>query len=351
MDFVTGLPESQGFDAIWVVVDRLTKMRHLVPCNTTIDSEGLAELFIKEIFRLHGLPDTIISDRGPQFASRFWRYICDRLKMERRLSTAYHPPTDGQTEIVNAAMEQYLRAFVSYQQDDWVKYLPLAEFAANNHASETTAMSPFFANYGFDPRMSLEAPRAPTNVPEIRARSITDAFAEIIPHLRSEMTHAQARHQEGANRRRVPAPNFKIGDRVWLNAKHLATERPARKLDWKRLGPFPVKRIVSAYAYELDLPSTIKVHPVFHVSLLSPAPSDPLPGQHNPPPPPVVVDGEEEYEIESVLDSKLFRDRLKYLVKWVGYKDPTCEPAEFLDSAAAVDAFHTRYPDKPGPLS
>jgi hypothetical protein len=120
MDFVTGLPECEEYDAIWVVVDRLSRMRHFIPCRTTVDARGLAEMFMKEVIRLHGLPKTIISDRGSQFAAVFWKQICDRLGIERRLSTAFHPETDGQTERANASMEQYLRVFTSYQQDDWV---------------------------------------------------------------------------------------------------------------------------------------------------------------------------------------------------------------------------------------
>jgi transposase InsO family protein len=120
MDFVTGLPESgkEKYDAIWVVVDRLTKDRHFVPCHTTVDAESLANLYIQHIFRHHGLPRTIVSDRGPQFAADFWGHLCSRLGIDRRLSTAFHPQTDGQTERINAVMEQYLRAFASYLQDD-----------------------------------------------------------------------------------------------------------------------------------------------------------------------------------------------------------------------------------------
>jgi hypothetical protein len=119
MDFVTGLPWSNGCDAIWVVVDRLTKARHLIPCRTIIDSKDLADLFLNHIFCLHGLPLSIVSDRGPQFASSFWNQLCTRLGIERKLSTAFHPQTDGQTERMNAIMEQYLRCYVNYLQDDW----------------------------------------------------------------------------------------------------------------------------------------------------------------------------------------------------------------------------------------
>lgn len=118
MDFVVGLPESEGFDAIWVVVDRLTKMRHYVPCHSTDGSEELARLFVKYITRYHGLPETIVSDRGPQFISDFWKHVIARWKTTARLSTAYHPQTDGQTERMNAILEDHLRSYITYLQDD-----------------------------------------------------------------------------------------------------------------------------------------------------------------------------------------------------------------------------------------
>jgi len=155
MDFVTGLPSSNGNDAIWVVVDRLTKMRHLVPCRTTIDAPSLADLFLDNIGKHQGLPLTIISDREPQFAAEFWGTVCNRLKIDRRLCTAFHPETNGQTERVNSIMEQYLQSYVNYQQDDWCQWLPMGEFMGNNHASETTGTSPFFAISIYDFRIDF----------------------------------------------------------------------------------------------------------------------------------------------------------------------------------------------------
>jgi len=146
VDFVTGLPRSNGYDAICVVVDHLTKQRHLVLCTTTITAEELGVLFYDRVFRYHSLPDTIVSDRGPQFASRFWKHLCSCLKIDARLSTAFHPQTDGQTKRVNAVVEQHLWAYVAHLQDDWADYLFLAEFSGNNQVSDTTTLSLFFAN-------------------------------------------------------------------------------------------------------------------------------------------------------------------------------------------------------------
>ena len=351
MDFVVGLPECEGFDAVWVVVDRLSKMRHFIPCHTTIDAVGLAKLFLREVVRLHGLPRTIVSDRGPQFASVFWGQICNRLGVDRRMSTAFHPQTDGQTERMNAGMEQYLRVFVNYQQDDWVQWLPLAEFAANNGTSESTKCTPFFAVQGMDPRMSFAGePTQERDQRRCEADQVQATMQQIHEHLRVEMKRSQAIQEENANQGRIPAPNIQVGSKVWLDARNVRTVRPTRKLDWKRLGPFRVHKQVSPYAYELDLPASIRIHRVQPVSLLDPVVEDPLEGQVVPPPPPVEVEGEEEYQVSSIEDSRVYRNQLQYLVRWTGYDSLTWEPAKFVDGLQAVEEFHKQYPGKPGPL-
>ena len=201
MDFVTGLPKSQGYDAIWVVVDQLTKTRHFVPCRSSVDATGLADLFVQHIFRIHGLPNSIVSDRRPQFATVFWQRLCNRLGIDRRLTTAFHPESDGQTECMNAIMEQYLRAHVSYLQDDWPTWLPLAEFAANNQASETTGVSPFFGMYGRDPVWQCDlTPPAANDADNRRAHATAQTLAEIHAHLRAELDRAQDRHAANADR-------------------------------------------------------------------------------------------------------------------------------------------------------
>ncbi len=151
MDFITGLPWSDGYNANLVVTCCLTKMRHLIHCRDTTTAEQLAELVLEHVFRLHGLPRSIVSDRETQFVAKFWKALCRRLDTQARLSTPYHPQTDGQTEHFNAVMGRYLRYFVNYLQDYWNSWLTLSEFAANHQESESTRVSPFFANYGYDP--------------------------------------------------------------------------------------------------------------------------------------------------------------------------------------------------------
>ncbi|KAF6515026.1 hypothetical protein HZS61_006160 [Fusarium oxysporum f. sp. conglutinans] len=357
MDFITHLPPSEGHDAILIIACRLTKMRHIIACKGTCDAEDTARYYLKEVWKLHGLPHTIISDRGPQFVAEFWKKLTQQLSINSLLSTAYHPETDGQTERLNAILEQYLRAYVSYLQDDWSRWLPLAEFAANSLKSETTGMSPFFANYGFNPRMGFEPTITVKGTPATRdAEKFAQKMNEILEYLRSESIAAQARYENQANRHRRPARHYREGDYVWLDARNIKTLRPQKKLDWKNIGPLKITKVISPYAYRLDLPASMKIHPVFHTNLLRPAATNPLPGQNPDPPPPIEAEGVEEWEVEDIVDSRWDRrgrggrPRLKYTVKWAGYADPTEVPADYMENAAEVVAnFHRRYPDKPGP--
>ena len=357
VDFVVDLPESEGCTNIMVVVDRLTKYRHLIPCSS-IRAPDVANLFYQHVWKLHGLPDTIVSDRGTQFVSAFWTELCQQLRIDPRMSSAFHPETDGQTENANAVMEQVLRAFTNYRQDDWAKWLPAAEFEANNTTSESTRVSPFLATYGQHPRMGFEPPSG-THRPRFQviqveaANDFVENMKELQEFIREELLWAQGYQQEYANRIRSPAPDYKVGDRVWLNARNIRTKRESKKLDWKNLGPYTILNAIGSHAYRLDLPENMKVHPIFHVSLLRPAAheSDYLPGQLNPPPEAVEVEGELEWTVDSVEKLRYNRRRRyhEYLVRWTGYEELSWEPATEMKDTEAVLLFHKRYPSIPEP--
>ena len=235
-------------------------------------------------------------------------------------------------------------------------WLPQAEYAANNQATETTGVSPFFGMYGQDPRWQCDlSPPAANDNDDRRAHTTARMINEIHEHLRAEMGRAQDRQAGNADENRLPAPRFLPGDRVWLNAKNITTRRPSKKLDHRRLGPFEVvadARLRTPYAVRLALPDTMRIHPVFHVSLLEHAADDPFPGQRAEPPPPVMVDGEEEQYVDGILDSREYGRwrKLQYLIKWAGEDRPTWEATENVNSLQAIDRFHALYPGKPGPL-
>jgi hypothetical protein len=195
-----------------------------------------------------------------------------------------------------------------------------------------------------------EAAGEPMDSRAVDADQVQATMHQIHEHLRVEMRRNQDIMEDGANRKRLPAPQIREGTKVWLDARHIRTTRPSRKLDWKRLGPYVVKRQVSPYAYDLELPRGLRIHPVHHVSLLDPVARDLLPGQEITPPPPEEVDGDQEYQVERVEDSRMYRNQLQYLIRWTGYEQMTWEPVKDVDGLQALDAFHEKYPQKPGQL-
>jgi RNase H-like domain found in reverse transcriptase/Reverse transcriptase (RNA-dependent DNA polymerase)/Integrase zinc binding domain/Chromo (CHRromatin Organisation MOdifier) domain/Retroviral aspartyl protease len=351
VDFITQLPESKGYTAICVFVDRFTKMAHFAPTMDSIDAEGTVQLFFEKVFSAHGLPEDVVSDRGTTFTAKFTKSIFKALSIEQNLSTAFHPRTDGQTERVNSILEQYLRCYIDYQQTNWSTLLPVAEFAYNNTVHSSTKVTPFFANLGYHPRFSVTIPRvSKDNVP------VTDriqAFKDLYTEMKINIQSANDRHAKHFNTKSLPQPDLHVGEEVWLDARNLRTSRPARKLDYKRVGPFRVLEKVGTRSYRLDLPKTMKIHPVFHVSLLERRRPDPIPGRAPSNPGPLVVAGEDEFEVESVLDSKLERGKLFYFVHWKDYpiSARTWEPVEFVqNSPQLLSKFHRTHPRKPGPL-
>ena len=186
----------------------------MVSCKSTCSSEDLADLFLHNVWKHHGLPSTVISDRSPQFASRFWKALCKRLGIERRLSTDFHPQTDGQTEHFNPTMEEDLCLYVNHHQDDWVHWLPLCEIADNNAASETTQVSPFYSTFGRDPQMNFDLDQPIENPEQARTHAAATNLRKIHDLERAEMTATQFRYSEAYDKARRPASKFEPGDQV-----------------------------------------------------------------------------------------------------------------------------------------
>ena len=352
MDFIVELPESKGQNAILVCVDRLTKMAHFCPTTTNITAEGTADLFLNYVFKHHGLPDDVITDRGPQFTSKFTARFLELCNIQGNKSTAFHPQSDGQTERVNQVLEQYLRTFCDYQQDNWMDLLPLAEFTYNNAKHTSTQVSPFMANYGRHPRHTLRITESSKNP---AAEHLLEKLHKTQTELSSQLVKAQANYKEFYDRKVKDAPEYKIGNLVWLKRTNIATTRPSQKLDYRKLGPFKIIAVVGTgqLAYRLELPHQMRIHNVFHVSLLEPYKANTIEGRTQPPPPPIEVEnGEAEWEVQDILDSKILRRRLTYLVDWVGFgpTERTWEPLAHLEHCRdKIDNYHRRHPRRPGP--
>jgi hypothetical protein len=277
--------------------------------------------------------------------------------MELHFTSGYHPEADGQTERTNQTLEQYLRMYTAYQQDDWHHLLPLAEFAFNNAPNASTGITPFFANKGYHPSIEVYPER---DVANMHARDFAVNLQDLHEYLREQITFAQLRYKETADRERSAAPEFKIGDSAYILAKYIKTTRPTAKFAEQFLGPYEIIAKPSSASYTLRLPKALRgIHPVFHVSQLEPHTPNPFPGREEPPPAAVeIVDGEEHYEIKQIVDSKIdrrFRDTLRYKVEWLGYENTDEQyswvGAGDIDAEEHIDNFHRRYPNKPGPDS
>ena len=276
MDFITGLPPSlhplnkRAYDSILVVVDRYTKYALYIPTHKSVTAPDLAMITLRYIIPEFGLPRGIVSDRGTVFTSQYWSALCFYLKIRQRLSTAFHPQTDGQTERQNQTLEHYLRSYTTSLQDDWVSLLPLAQFTYNNSIHSTIQTSPFEALKGFQPRMpdasvadappKGEAPEAAERIKQLQLEREALALHWV------KATQAQTTHY---NSRRKPR-EYSMGQQVLLSTRNLRLRRPNKKLAKRFIGPYKIIGIVGKQAYKLDLPIELEIHPTFHVSLLEP---------------------------------------------------------------------------------
>ena len=360
MDFIVGLPPVDRYDAIFVVVDRLSKMAHFVPTTSAINAEQTAQILIKEIFRLHGLPVDILSDRGPQFTSAVWKQLLKTLKTSRSLSTAYHPQSDGQTERTNQILDQYLRCFTDYNQENWIELLPMAEFSYNNSLHSATGFTPFFLNYGYHPRADTLAQEQPINTAEITndtAMNLVTTLDSILRQAKAHLEKAQDTMKMHADQRR-DFRTFAVGEYVLLSTRNLTTNRPSAKLEYRHIGPYKIIEQVTDTAYKLELPLTSKAHNVFHVSLLEPYINENPANDTTIPTtasgsPPVVVDDKEFYAIDRILDSREDDDTWRYLIRWEGQppENDSWEPYEGCEESCFPEIleYHRSHPEKSMP--
>jgi hypothetical protein len=316
MDFIVKLPLSNGFDSILTITDHdCTKAAIFIPCNETITAKGVAELYLQHVFKRFRLPQKIISDRDPRLAGKFAKALCTALGITQNMSTAFHPRTDGQSERTNQGLEQYLRFYVDAKQSNWAQLLSIAEFAHNSWRNESTGQSPFDLLMGYHPRAEWTTVTSP--IPQVTLR------LEQIQEARDRAKAAMIKAQQGWERRECTAPTFQTGDQVWLDGRNIKMFHPTAKLAPKRHGPFPIIRVLSPINYELRLPVQWKLHPVFHVDLLTPYRETEFHGVNYDKPPPDLINGEEEYEVERIVALRRFGrgHKLQYLVKWKGYPD------------------------------
>jgi len=294
-------------------VDQLTKIVHFIPTIEKTLVERLARLFRDNVWKLHRLPESIISDRGPQFVAGLMRELNEILGIESKLSTASHPQTDGQTERVNQELEQYLRMFIDHRQEQWPEWLGTAEFAYNNKVHLSTQTTSFKANYGQDPRMEFKGRKKGKYE---GAKKFIEKIKEIQEEARAALEKAQEEMKKYTDRKRGEVDDYKVEDLVILSTKDLKYQmvrRRTEKLMERFVGPYKVKKIISSNVIELELPDTIKIHLVVNVSRIHRYIGQ-AEGQKREQLAPVIIDGKEEWEVEKILNKQRIRKKNKYLV-------------------------------------
>jgi hypothetical protein len=340
MDWMVSLPEtSSGNSSILVVVDRLTKMVHLIPCKGSVTAPDTAKQFVQHVWRLHGLPTTIVSDRDRKFTGAFWQELCRLVGTQQRMSTAYHPQTDGQTERTNRTIEEVLRHYVGQSQTDWEELLPMAEYAINSSKHESTQETPFFLNYGQHPRSPVELAvqlARPERCPE--AKGLVERIQAAVQKAKTCLRVAQERQKAYADKHRDGRWAPAVGHEVMLHTVNLDMQGCSKLLP-KWLGPFKVTKVVNPVAFRLELPPSMsRLHPVFHLSLLKPYVRDPGRTAHRYTP--LLVDRQGlVFKVDRILKhrdvvkgsrktqaGKVHRKVREYLIKWEGFDESTWEP-------------------------
>jgi len=344
IDFITQLPRTRsGYDSIAVVVDKLSKMAHLIPTHTNVSAPQFAMQFVKEIVRLHGVPKHIISDRDSKFTSHFWKHLMKCLGVDLRLSTSFHPQSNGQTERSNRTLETVLRNFVNQRNNNWDEFLTTTEIAINNSKQASTKFSPFYLNHGYHMNLPFlnhnhSIASEPSNVPAADAmfKAIRDSTEKAIENLK-EAQETKALH---ANKKRRDE-QFKEGESVYLSTENLPTVTGISKLNPKYIGPFEIIQIVNSVAVKLKLPPTMNIVNTFHVSKLKKvktSESFPERSTFNKPDPVIVNTNDSslnEWEVEEIVGKRMNHRRIEYLVKWKNclIEDNSWEPVSNLTNS------------------
>ena len=339
MDFITDLPPVDGFDSLLVVVDQgLSKGIILSPTNKTITAEGTGKLLLDNLYKRFGLPDKIISDRGPQFAAHSFQELLKLLRIKSALTTAYHPQSDGTTERVNQEIEAYLAIYCHSHPETWKESLPTLEFTHNNRRHADRQKTPFELILG----------DSPTSIPTSFEYSKYPTIEEKMKRLVNDRQEALAAHELAKTRMMTRKKNvfipFRQGQMVWLDTRNMKMPYH-KKIGPKREGPFEIEEVLGPVTYRLKLPDNWKVHNVFHAILLKPYEENEIHGKNFSLPPPEIVDGEESYEVETILKHRKRGRGYQYLVKWTGYPitEASWEPENsFNNDGNLLHAYKTR---------
>ncbi len=337
LDFVTGLPPSGGNTVVLTVVDRFSKAAHFIPLPKLPSAKETAQLMVDHVFKIHGLPTDVVSDRGPQFTSQFWGEFCRLIGASSSLSSGFHPQTNGQAERTNQILGRMLRSLTSQSPASWCDQLSWAEYAHNTLPSTATGLSPFHACLGYQPPL-FTSQETESSVPSVQA--FIQRCRRTWRRVRSALCRSRVRTRRAANRHRVKAPRYVCGQKVWLSTQNLPLQVSSRKLMPRFIGPFSIVKVLSPVAVKLRLSNQLRrVHPVFHVSCIKPVIRFPTRPTR---PPPALDEGSSIYRVRRLLDVRPRGRGHQFLVDWEGYgpEERRWIPARDVLDRSLIDDFY-----------
>ena len=294
MDHITKLRLVKGLDAILVIVDWYSRIAHFIPSTEKQIAEQVWADCWQGAWKLHRLPQEIITDQGTVFTSKWWELTITKEQIDHRMTTAYYLQADRKAERTNEELKQYLRKYANHQQDNWPELVPLAEYAYNTTKTRGTDFTPYHVIYGETPTIHA-APGEPSQAAIDKIRKV--AYKNLL--------YSQVLLQEHRNKRRKLATELKPDDKAYIQKRRDRKNQPSASLDNKYWGPFPVKQKVGQSLYKLELPPQTRIHSVFNNNVLKRAATDPFPGQQlQNKPSPNIIEGQEEYKVKAILDKK-----------------------------------------------